>query len=210
MILTADALAFDMDGTLIDSSPVITGAWTQWALRRGLDHAEVVDFSHGRPLHATIARFAPDTDPGPEARWVLDLLPALEHLLRPVAGAAELLACLRDDDWALVTSARRDLALRWMAVCDLPVPRVMITADDVSRAKPDPQPFARAAAHLGHAPDRMIAFEDSAAGLASAQAAGMPSIGIGGATGAVASIPDYTRLGRRAGPRIILSLPGAG
>lgn len=209
MILHADALAFDMDGTLIDSSPVITGAWAQWAARHDLDQAAVVEFSHGRPLHTTIARFAPDADPGAEARWVLDLLPALEHLLRPVAGAAELLNGLGEDQWALVTSARRDLALRWMGVCDLPLPRVTITADDVSRGKPDPQPFAGAAARLGHAPARMLAFEDSAAGLASARAAGMPSIGIGGAAGTVASIRDYAQVARRAGPGIALILPDA-
>lgn len=208
MILTADALAFDMDGTLVDSGPVIAASWTDWAERRGLDPAEVLDFCHGRPLHRIIARFAPAPEVESEAHWWLNRLPALEHLLRPVAGAPDLLASLDPEDWALVTSAPADLARRWMEICDLPLPRVVVTADDVTHPKPDPEPFARAAIALGYAPDRMLAFEDSAAGLASAQAAGMPTVGLGGATGSAASIADYSGVTRLPGPGIRLNLGG--
>ncbi|MFV0302762.1 MAG: HAD-IA family hydrolase [Paracoccus sp. (in: a-proteobacteria)] len=209
MILTAEALAFDMDGTLVDSGPVIAASWTGWAARRGLDPAEVIRFCHGRPLHRIIAHFAPDADLPAEGRWVLDRLPALEHLLRPVAGAPELLAGLDPaGEWALVTSAPADLARRWMGICDLPLPRVLVTADDVTHPKPDPEPFARAAHLLGQPPGRMLAFEDSTAGLASATAAGMATVGLGGATGTAASIADYTGVRRQPGPAIRLSLPG--
>lgn len=206
MILTADALAFDMDGTLVDSGPVIAASWTAWAERRGLDAAEVLDFCHGRPLHRIIANFAPAPEVMAEAQWWLDRLPELEHLLRPVAGAPALLASLGPDEWALVTSAPADLARRWMGICKLPLPRITITADDVTHPKPDPEPFARAATLLGHAPARML--EDSTAGLASALGAGMPTIGLGGASGSGASIADYTNLTRQPGPGIQLLLRG--
>ncbi|TRW98180.1 HAD-IA family hydrolase [Paracoccus sp. M683] len=208
MMLTADALAFDMDGTLVDSHPVIIASWTEWAERRGLNPQDVIDFCPGRPLHRIIGHFAPDADLMAEARWVLDRLPRLEHLLRPVPGASDLLASLAPGEWALVTSAPSDLARRWMGICNLPLPPLVITADDVAHPKPDPQPFALAAMQLGHDPARMLAFEDSHAGLASARAAGMPTIGLGGAEGSAASIRDYMIVTRQPGPAIQLKIAG--
>ena len=205
MILTADALAFDMDGTLVDSHAVIIAVWTEWAERRGVAPAEVLEFCHGRPLHRTIAHFAVDADPVTEARWVLSRLPEREDMLRPVAGAPAFLASLAPHEWALVTSAPADLAYRWMGICGLPLPDIIITADDVDCPKPDPQPFTLAAQRLGHHPNRMIAFEDATAGLTSAQAAGMQTIGIGGAAGSAASLPDYLHLSRQPGPTITLT-----
>ncbi|WP_299840305.1 HAD-IA family hydrolase [uncultured Paracoccus sp.] len=204
MILSAEALAFDMDGTLVNSGPVIAASWTEWAERRGLDPVAVIHFCHGRPLHRIIAHFAPDADLMTEGQWVLDRLPALEHLLRPMAGAPELLASLAGDEWALVTSAPSDLARRWMGICQLPLPGIIITADDVTHPKPDPEPFARAAKAFGLAPERMLAFEDSTAGLTSAKDAGMPSVGLGGATGSAVSIADYSGVTRLPGPGIRL------
>ncbi|AUH34403.1 HAD-IA family hydrolase [Paracoccus tegillarcae] len=206
MILTADALAFDMDGTLVDSRDLILEVWSGWAARRDLDAAQVHAFCHGRPLHRIIAHFAPDADLPAEAEWVLGQMRPRESLLRPVAGAADLLASLDPVEWALVTSAPAELARRWMAICGLPLPPVVVTADDVAHPKPDPEPFALAARGLGHAPARIIAFEDAAAGLASAKAAGMETVGLSGATGSLASIPDYRRLSRDDGHPIRLSL----
>lgn len=206
MILTAAALAFDMDGTLVDSHAVITAVWTEWAERRGVAPADVLHFCHGRPLHRIIANFAPDADIMAEAGWWLNRLPEREDMLRPVAGAPALLASLAPGEWALVTSAPADLARRWMGICGLPLPDIVVTADDVARPKPDPQPFAMAAERLGHRPDRMIAFEDAPAGLTSAEGAGMRTIGIGGAAGMIASLPDYRQLSRQPGPGISLML----
>lgn len=208
MILTADALAFDMDGTLVDSHPVIIASWTAWAERRGLNPQDVIDFCHGRPLHRIIANFAPDVDLLAEGQWVLNLLPALEHLLRPVPGASDLLASLQPDEWALVTSAPADLARRWMGICNLPLPPIMITADDVTSPKPDPQPFAMAAQRLNRGPARMLAFEDSPAGLTSASGAGMATVGLSGATGSAATIRDYAAMTRQPGPGIQLHIAG--
>lgn len=207
MILTADALAFDMDGTLVDSHPVILAVWADWAARHNLDPAEVQDFCHGRPTHRTIAHFRPDADPVAETDWILSLLPEREEMLQSIPGAAVLLAALDPGDWALVTSAPEDLARRWMTICDLPLPPVLITADHVSHPKPDPQPFAMAAEALGRDPARVIALEDSAAGLASARAAGMATIGLGGAQGSAASLADYRGLRCQPGRPLRLHLP---
>jgi beta-phosphoglucomutase-like phosphatase (HAD superfamily) len=55
---------------------------------------------------------------------------------------------------------------------------VIVAGDDVSRGKPHPEPYEKAAALLGFAPKDCIAFEDSSTGLASAEAAGTYAIGI--------------------------------
>lgn len=204
MIIEADALAFDMDGTLVDSRPMIAAVWAGWASRLGLDPDEVGDWAAGRSLHQVVTHFAPLADPRAEARTLIRATGLYEDHLRPLAGAAELLAALAPSEWALVTSAEPDLARRWMRICALPSPDVIVTAADVTATKPAPEPYLLAAAGLGCAPARMAAFEDSAAGLASATAAGMATVGIGGAAGALAGWPDFSGVRRLPGDGIRL------
>jgi beta-phosphoglucomutase-like phosphatase (HAD superfamily) len=54
----------------------------------------------------------------------------------------------------------------------------IVSADDVTRGKPDPQVFLKAAEKLGVPPDRCIVVEDAAAGIEGARRAGMRSIGV--------------------------------
>lgn len=204
MILTADALAFDMDGTLIDSASMIAAVWAGWAVRLGLDPDEIVPWAEGRSLHQVVTQFAPLADPFAEARALIQATLLYEDQLRPMAGAARLLAALGASEWALVTSAQPDLARRWMRICGLPLPDVVVTAADVAATKPAPDPYLLAASRLGCRPARIIAFEDSAAGLASASAAGMSTVGIGGAAGGLDCWPDFRRVRRIAGAGIRL------
>jgi sugar-phosphatase len=62
----------------------------------------------------------------------------------------------------------------------LPIPKTLITADDVERGKPDPEGYLAAARTLGYAPGECVVVEDAPAGLAAARSAGMRSIGIAG------------------------------
>jgi sugar-phosphatase len=172
-VLTARALVFDMDGTLIDSSDVIATLWRKWAARHGVDPVAVVRASAGRRAIEVVNMFAP---PGVDAAAEVDRLiaDAAEDTdgLRAMPGAIELLQSLPEDCWAVVTSADRDLAERWFRGTRLPLPRVMVTADDVMRGKPHPEGYLLAARRLGYSPEDMIVFEDSAAGMAAAAAAG--------------------------------------
>lgn len=208
MIVTAAALAFDMDGTLIDSGPLTAAVWAAWAGRLGLDAAEVIGWAGGRPIPQIVDHFAPFADPDSETEAILKASRLHEDALRPMAGAPEMLASLRPAEWALVTSAEPELARRWMQICGLPSPEVVVTAADVAYPKPDPDPYLRAALQMNRAPQEMIAFEDSAAGLASAGAAGMQIVGIGGAQGSLASWPDYRGVTRHPGPGIALERHG--
>jgi mannitol-1-/sugar-/sorbitol-6-phosphatase len=93
-------------------------------------------------------------------------------------GAAELLAHLPPDRLAIVTSATRPLAVARLGYAGIPVPRHMITADDVVHGKPSPEPFLKGAALLGFAPADCLVFEDSPAGISSARSAGMRAIAL--------------------------------
>ncbi len=101
-----------MDGTLVDSTEVVERHWGIWAARHGIDLAEVLRVSHGRPTLETLRLVAPHLATVEEAA-TLDAGEAGDSEgLRQVRGAAELLASLPLDRWAVVTSAGRALATR--------------------------------------------------------------------------------------------------
>ena len=93
-------------------------------------------------------------------------------------GAKELLAALPPKRYTIVTSGTRQLATKRLQVAGLPVPANMITADDVTRGKPDPEPYLAGAAALGFEPKQCLVFEDAPSGIRAAKAAGMTAIGV--------------------------------
>ena len=102
-------------------------------------------------------------------------LPKQTGEIAPMEGAETFLSQLRAAEWAVVTSAPRELSQHWLAAAGLPVPDLIIGADQVSRSKPDPEGYALAASLLGSAPERAIVFEDAEAGLNAGRAAGAKS-----------------------------------
>ncbi|AOS66089.1 phosphatase [Actinoalloteichus hymeniacidonis] len=174
------AVLFDLDGTLIDSTPAVTRCWTGWCHEFGVDPAELAH-SHGRRAVEIIADLLPTSAPAElaEAARRLDEL-ELADLAGVVAlpGAATALAALGPAQGAIVTSARRDLAIARLGAGGLVPPATLISADDVQVGKPDPAPYLAAAHKLGVAPEDCLVVEDAAAGIASAKAAGMRSLGV--------------------------------
>ncbi|HVA27346.1 MAG TPA: HAD-IA family hydrolase [Candidatus Baltobacteraceae bacterium] len=94
------------------------------------------------------------------------------------AGVRAALERLPAQRWAIVTSCGEALALAMIARAQLPVPKTLVSADDVDRGKPAPDPYALGARRLGNAPERLLVIEDSREGIASARAAGMDVIAI--------------------------------
>ncbi|HXO38821.1 MAG TPA: HAD-IA family hydrolase [Candidatus Acidoferrum sp.] len=178
MIFSAKAILFDMDGVLMDSTPSVERVWRAWALAHGLDPDSVVAQAHGRRSIETVRVVAPQLDAEKENVIVEQMEIDDKEGVTALPGAAELLAHLPDARFAIVTSATRPLAVARLGYAGLSVPRHMVTAEDVVHGKPSPEPFLKGAALLGFPPADCLVFEDTAAGIASARAAGMHAVAL--------------------------------
>jgi sugar-phosphatase len=175
------AFLFDMDGTLLDSSAVVHRVWGTWAERHGIDVATLMANVHGVRSEDTIRRFAPATaDVATETQWILDAEVRDVDGVVALEGIHTFIEPLEAGTWAIVTSAPRTLAEVRLRAANLPIPQVMITAEDVQRGKPDPQGFLLGAQRLGVRIEECLVFEDSPAGVAAAKAAGADVAIVGG------------------------------
>ena len=169
---TFAAFLFDMDGTLVDSIAVANRIWTRWALGHGIDPDAVLGTMHGVRGEETIRRHLPHGDIEREHAAVTQAeMDDMEGVLE-LAGAAAFLRSLPPRRWAIVTSAPRDLAVARLERAGIPVPPVLVTAEDVTHGKPAPDCFLLAARKLGVDPGQCLVWEDAPAGIAAAEAAG--------------------------------------
>jgi sugar-phosphatase len=167
------AFLFDMDGTLISSTAVAERVYTRWAEKNGVDVAYLMSILHGvRTVDVIRGLGRPDLDP--EAEGALISNAEREELdgVHAIPGALEFLATLPGDRWALVTSADRDLMEVRMAAAGITPPKVIVTAEDVTAGKPDPEGYKLAAARLGVDPADCLVFEDAPAGIEAGERAG--------------------------------------
>ncbi|HET9838694.1 MAG TPA: HAD family hydrolase [Candidatus Angelobacter sp.] len=179
MTFTAKAILFDMDGVLIDSAPAVERVWRQWAHAHHLDPEKVVAQAHGRRSIETIRAVAPHMQAERENMKVEQMEIEDKEGVTALPGALPLLRRLPTERFAIVTSATRPLAIARLGYAGLPLPRYMVTADDVVQGKPSPEPYLSGAALLGVAPADCIVCEDTPPGIASAHAAGMRAIAVG-------------------------------
>lgn len=174
------AFLFDMDGTLLNSIDSANRAWSDWAARHGVDFEGMRHLMHGMRAVETIRRWGPahlDVEAEAEALTQAEMEDVDDIVA--IGGAEAFLHALPADRWALVTSAPRRLALRRIAAAGLPVPSVLVTADDIMHGKPAPDCFLRAAQILNVAPQDCLVWEDAPAGIAAAEAAKMEVVVIG-------------------------------
>ncbi|WP_438294791.1 HAD-IA family hydrolase [Streptomyces sp. HUAS TT7] len=179
MKIHAEALLFDNDGTLVSSMESVTRCWTRWAQEYGITAEDFARVElHGRPAVEIVADLLP-ADVVPQALARIEEL-EVEDVAGGVVllpGTAALLASLPADRWAVVTSATRRLGEARLTEAGIR-PKNLISADDITRGKPDPEPFLLAAARLGVDPARCVVFEDAPAGLAAGRAAGMTTVAL--------------------------------
>jgi mannitol-1-/sugar-/sorbitol-6-phosphatase len=177
--LTADVVLFDLDSTLVDSLPSLIRSWSRWAEEYSLTVEQVRSaIGHGLTAAAIVTRLLP-----PEQRAAglarIDVLETSDVAdVTALPGAHALLSALPTHRWAIVTSGNRLVAKARLAAAGLPEPAVLVTADDVRRGKPDPEPYLLGAQRTGVDPSRCLVVEDAPAGLAAARAAGMPAVGV--------------------------------
>jgi sugar-phosphatase len=176
--LACDAILFDLDGVLIDSTVCIERHWRTWAAQHGLDLAAIMQAAHGIRTVETMQLVAPHLDVEQEAeRFTAAEVMDTEGVVQ-IEGAAELLNMLPADAWAVATSASKELARARMGRAGLPLPHVLVTAGDVKQGKPHPEPYLLAAQRMGLAPARCVVVEDAPAGIEAARAAGTQVIAI--------------------------------
>ncbi len=171
------AVLFDLDGTLVDSMGAVTRSWLTWAAEQGLEPHRLLGF-HGVPAEQIVRRLvAPADVVAARTRIMAIELADLDGVL-PLPGAVAALAALPEHRRAIVTSCTAPLAAARIGAARLVPPAVVVTADDVLRGKPDPEPFLLGAQRLGVDPADCLVVEDAPSGIAAATAAGMASIAV--------------------------------
>jgi sugar-phosphatase len=191
------AVLFDLDGVLVHSGPVVERSWTKWARRHDLGADEVLSVCHGRTSVETVRLLTPHLDAAAEARALeaeqardtaglsagdgaMDLIRALDATLTGPAHAVR---------WAVVTSGSGPLARARLAAVGIPEPAVLITSDDVTQGKPDPEGYLLAARALDVDPRHCVVVEDSEPGARAGLRAGAAVIGVRGGTLAGSGLP---------------------
>jgi mannitol-1-/sugar-/sorbitol-6-phosphatase len=176
--ISCAGVLFDLDGVLIDSTPAVARVWTKWAKEHGFDPAEVVRKAHGRPSIATIREYLPTADAEAENKVVEHgELNDLDGIV-PLPGAKESLMALPEGRWAIVTSGTRALAETRLRAAGLKVPAKMVTANDVKKGKPDPEPYVKGALLLGVPAAECVVVEDAPSGVRAGKAAGARVIAV--------------------------------
>ncbi len=172
MEIRCRGLLFDMDGVLVDSTPAVARVWAAWAAKFGFNPADVVRRAHGRPSITTIRELLPAADHHAEDKIIEQA--EIEDVGDIIAlpGASELLNALPSNRFAVVTSATRALATVRLRAAGLAIPKHLVTATDIRRGKPDPEPYLRGAEALGLPPADCLVIEDAPAGIHSGKAAG--------------------------------------
>lgn len=182
MSITCEALIFDLDGVLVDSEDAVEQRWRYWAERRDIPFEEVEAVYHGRPMAEVIREVAPHLDAEAETEEMNDVTTAAPDTLQAFDGAKQLLDDLPEARWTIATSGRRRTATNRLSQVGLPIPDTLVTADDIEKGKPAPDPYLLAADRLGVEPAHCVVLEDAPAGVEAAQRAGAHVIGVATAT----------------------------
>ncbi|MDN5725077.1 MAG: HAD-IA family hydrolase [Propionibacteriales bacterium] len=176
--MTFDGIIFDMDGTLIDSTPAVLRSWVTWGSELGLSPDQLQGF-HGVPAASIVDQVLPEDQRADGLVRITELELADTGDIVVLPGAAEALAALAPSAAAAIaTSCTRQLAEARLEACGLVRPEVLITIDDVVRGKPAPDPFLAAADRLGVDPARCLVVEDAPKGLQAGRAAGARTLAV--------------------------------
>jgi HAD superfamily hydrolase (TIGR01509 family) len=201
------AVLFDMDGLLVDSEPLwfevetevmtrLGGTWTE------ADQEALLGSSLDRSVRYFLERAALPADPAEVGEWMISGIVAKvrDRGVTIMPGAAELVAGVAASGlpYALVTSSQRRFVDAVLARTGLRFP-VMVCGNDVTRGKPNPEPYLLATRRLCVPPSHCLVLEDSITGVTAAEAAGC----------FVVAVPTLDGIEARPGRWVRRSLRGA-
>jgi sugar-phosphatase len=172
------AILFDLDGVLVDSTGSVSRQWKRWAQEHNIDPQKVVEIAHGVRSIEIVRQLAPHLDAEAEVARLEKREADDQEGVAVMPGAAGLIQAIPDGHWCVVTSGTRYLATSRLRLANLPTPRVLVSADDVSKGKPDPEPYLMGAKLLEMNPSECLVIEDAPAGIRAAHAGGMKTIAI--------------------------------
>jgi len=176
--IRCQAVLFDMDGVLVDSTQAVARVWRKWAIEHGFDPEKVVRAAHGRPSLDTVRDFLPNADGDAENLEVeRQEVEDLEGVVS-MPGAQALVKSIPAGRWTVATSATRPLAEVRLRAAGLPILESLVTAADINHGKPHPEPYQRAAQRLGYPASECIVVEDAPAGIRAGKAAGARVIAV--------------------------------
>ncbi len=178
---SVDAVLFDLDGTLVDSSASVARAWRRVATELDTPIERFEPYMHGIPAPQVFAAVTPWLASSRAAVLTNRMLTAQASDTGDVVaqpGALAAIDGLPTSRWAIVTSADRQLARARIRAVGLPLPQVLVTAEDVAVGKPDPACYLLGAQRLGYSAGGCLVVEDAPAGVASGLAAGMTVLAV--------------------------------
>jgi sugar-phosphatase len=172
------AILFDLDGVLVDSQRAVELVWREWGRLRNRDPEPFIAMAHGRRTSETLRMVAPDLDAQTEAAVLDRMEEECTEGLKPGLGAINLVRGIPLGRWGVVTSGHRHVATLRLTSVGIPIPPVLITGDQVSRGKPDPEPYRQGVKMMGCAPSECVVVEDAPPGIVSARDAGVRVIAL--------------------------------
>lgn len=176
---TFEAVLFDLDGTLADSTAAVLRSWSELAREFGFA-PEDVQGNHGQPAETLLGRLVPTARLDAALKRVEDLEVADLGDVTATPGASIFFGAIPQSRRAVVTSGTRRIATARLRAAGFEIPATLITRDDVLKGKPDPEPFLLAARQLGTDPARCLVVEDASAGIHAAKAAGCAVLAVRG------------------------------
>jgi sugar-phosphatase len=176
--LICKAILFDLDGVLVNSAECVERTWRSWSSRHGLNADDVIAVAHGRRTIETVRKVAPHLDAPTEVVALEEREALTSEGVYEIEGARDLVTRLPADRWAIVTSGTRVIASFRLNLVGIPIPRVMVCADEITHGKPHPEGYLTAAARLGFEPKDCVVIEDTPPGIEAAHAGGMRAIAV--------------------------------
>lgn len=173
---------FDFDGVIVDTEPLYDRYWNEAAERYGLGIPNFADLIKGTTFPDLLAKYFSDRTDEFKKMVVKESEAFEEQMDFPlIAGAIDFIKLLKENGvhTGLVTSSetrKMERAFRLLGI--RPLFDTVVTADRVTRGKPDPMCYQIAAQDLGESPDGCIVFEDSLNGIRSATSAGAQVVGL--------------------------------
>lgn len=189
--INVESVLFDMDGTLINSSPAVVKAWELFAEKYPLDLDDILRSAHGMRTIDVLRKWCkvPDSEIADEVvRFETAILENAEEIGRKTGksgievlpGVEKLIAdlsehkAMRDGElkWAICTSSTHFYAGQAIPIAGLPTPDIFVTADSVQRGKPFPDPYLLGAKGCNASPFESLVVEDAPTGIRAGKAAG--------------------------------------